>query len=359
MADMWGVQRGGWRKVAGWLVGAGIITGACVTIEEEPAVPGVAGESCRSRIDCAGGLACIDGICTKPGIEPDAGSLDAAIDQTPDTQDASPDVPADAQSEDGEAGDTTDAEADGDAPSSGAIGTWCHDTSDCNDGLTCARNKCSGSENGFKPTGRACVVIECTQPSDCCKIPSPNCPEYKLRCQAGSPTYCAQYQAQCVCDPGVWQCREEQCISTPKCTSTEGCVLGDVCSNGVCVECATNNDCAPGYRCNANQCEFPCSINEHCGDFEECQSGECVHVGCSVHAECRAHFNGAVDAACVDGTCRRPCYRDYDCRQGAFGNSDGYTCFAGYCYPIGCETDLECRILLANQLTHNTRTECR
>lgn len=55
--------------------------------------------------------------------------------------------------------------------------------------------------------------------------------------------------------------------------------------------------------CDSGKCSVPCVYSEDCPDFEVCDGGKCVFVGCNTDAECRAYFDlenqtGNIKAVC-------------------------------------------------------------
>jgi hypothetical protein len=316
------------------LLGAAI---ACVTIEDDPAPrrpTGGTGESCFTRADCSSGLGCIANVCT---------DLDAAADA-----EVAPDGGA---AGDGEGGSTDSAVAAEPAK----IGDACTDSAGCAAGLACVRGVCSGSENGLVPTGKECVVIACRAPADCCPKPSSSCSYYEQQCTAGVTSYCTLFDSQCVCKESDWSCVNDQCKYAPACGPNDTCAQARVCVDSLCVECATDADCAAGRHCVANACVIACTRDEQCALFHRCEASSCVWVGCSTDRECITLTNDPL-AACLDGNCRASCVSDGDCNPDGF---DGSVCYEGYCQPMGCETDDECRISLSGQLTGNKEAECR
>jgi hypothetical protein len=326
------------------------LAGSCTTIDDarrEEAKGGV-GESCRTRADCDTGLACIATICTDPAAPPDA----------------SP----------GEAGDPCASNADCgeeltcldsacvkvssllEAGEAAAIGEPCSSHDDCDTGLECVRDVCSGSEHGLEPTGKECVIVECRETEDCCPEPHSNCDLYKSICdQGGGQNYCEWYDENCVCRLEEWACVAEKCEYTPSCSDDGDCSFDEVCISSRCAQCREDSDCGGALVCDDGKCVDRCEKHEQCPIFHECQSGSCVEVGCASDLECVALFADAF-AACIDAECRRPCSSDADCNPGGFQQ---VVCASGYCVPLGCETDEQCRIELQSQLDGNDEAECR
>lgn len=93
----------------------------------------------------------------------------------------------------------------------------------------------------------------------------------------------------------------------PKCDSDETCKdKGEVCVQGQCVECATDENCKPGFVCNANRCmpKAECVDDTGCGPGRKCKAGKC-----SVAEE---------NASREPGTCAQPtdCPSGEDCING-------------------------------------------
>jgi peptidoglycan-associated lipoprotein len=66
----------------------------------------------------------------------------------------------------------------------------------------------------------------------------------------------------------------------PNCKSDENCTeKGEVCVQGQCRECATTDNCKPGFVCEANKCtpKPECGFGAgECGTGKKCSSGKCV-----------------------------------------------------------------------------------
>jgi hypothetical protein len=143
------------------------------------------------------------------------------------------------------------------------------------------------------------------------------------------------------------------------CTEDLDCINGlqRFCSDdNVCVQCKSDGDCtAAGSHCVAGVCQAGCTANEHCGQLEACQEGECVHVGCSTDRQCY-FLTGDDRSRCVDKNCQTPCKNDAECAD------PFHICANDVCFFAGCDTDEECRAVLGleNQSpTSLDRAVCR
>jgi peptidoglycan-associated lipoprotein len=82
----------------------------------------------------------------------------------------------------------------------------------------------------------------------------------------------------------------------PKCKTDDDCKEhGEVCVQGECKECATDNNCKAGFVCDANKCvpKPECRDDGQCGANKKCHSGKCVEATsskepgtCSVSDDC-------------------------------------------------------------------------
>ena len=113
-------------------------------------------------------------------------------------------------------------------------------TDECNSNVPC--------QTGFTCENGACVAI----PQPLCS--ASNCPGTKDGC------YCSS--DRCVSCGQGYTCSQSRCVpETPvinTCRSTNDCVSGNVCVNGVCqqkpAECFTNSDCGSNYECKSGSC---------------------------------------------------------------------------------------------------------
>jgi len=104
------------------------------------------------------------------------------------------------------------------------------------------------------------------------------CKEHNEVCVQGQCKECATDQN---CKAG-FQCQENRCVPKAECSPEKGCGPGKHCEAGKCMpnECEGDKDCPRGGKCVNNKCEAPregsCSTNEDCRTGQECSNGTCV-----------------------------------------------------------------------------------
>lgn len=102
------------------------------------------------------------------------------------------------------------------------------------------------------------------------------CKEHNEVCVQGQCKECATDQN---CKSG-FMCQENRCVPKPECTPEEGCGPGKRCEGGKCVvhECDADADCPNGGKCRENRCmpAGSCSTNDDCPTGEDCQAGLCA-----------------------------------------------------------------------------------
>lgn len=239
-------------------------------------------------------------------------------------------------------------------------GENCTARNDCVEGLACVNNTCVQHEYNISPEASHCELIQCESDDECCTIDlsDDECDDLEDDCNAGNFGACNQYEDECVCD---LECQDSQCIQldeTEDCVDDFDCAFGETCANGECVQCESDGDCDGDDQCVSGVCEPTCKVDSNCPLFHECNSGECVETGCTTDREC-IHYTDNHRAECHDetGSCSLPCDTDSDCNQGSFGQFE--VCDNGICVFIGCESDQECRTALQLEGTDNyERAEC-
>lgn len=100
----------------------------------------------------------------------------------------------------------------------------------------------------------------------------------------------------------------------PKCDSDENCKEHhEYCVNGQCRECATDQNCKPGFVCQNNACvpKPECTDDAACGAGRKCEAGKCVAKGCAQDADCGPNAR-CTNKVCVPNTCAT----NEDCRTG-------------------------------------------
>lgn len=355
----------------------------------QPDTRGKRGETCLARNDCDSGLACISGICSQNefaiGVEPKQCTRIECEEDVDCCGDKLTEVPEKCAGRD-QICDPANRLIEG------CTTTTCTSNTVCNGG-TCTPGTCSGTgdpcETATDCGTNTCVIPvgeasgTCSQTLTFCtsnlNCTPPTCSTRFCNCQ--NPDYdptadiCTDPMCEDVC---LLRCTDNLCLEDKSCKTDNECLaLGlQICDGGRCVECTTDKDCdvKNDETCEKGICTKPCTQNEECGLFEECQKGDCVYVGCTSDRECilAASRNSAPEnpgtTAAVSGgaddprlyqclategskykTCKIPCENDGSCGQ--FQVCDG-----GFCKFIGCETDEECRSYLGitNQMTSDS-----
>lgn len=361
-----------------WFVWALLLLAACGdSVTVNGVAKGALGESCRARNDCDEGLFCRDLVCTNSS--PTQGADGGVVLSTRGDRGETCQRRDDCQASLACIGNVcTDAPLDAgtDFSSSGKRGEDCEATRDCAAGLVCVNSRCRESNFGLDYTPKVCDVVECAANADCCKSFEANrsytvaqCNTMKATCEAGAalgvaPTECSTYRYYCVCPS---RCDQESCKAQvgTSCLISSECdtyYFPGGCVNGRCAACTSDSQCLQAYQpyCVANQCVAckanehcpgagqacvmgvcqsagACTLNEHCGTFEACQSGKCVDVGCGTDRECFFE-TGNERAKCQNKKCTSPCESDAECGESF------HICHEGNCQFVGCNTDEECRI---------------
>lgn len=99
----------------------------------------------------------------------------------------------------------------------------------------------------------------------------------------------------------------------PLCASNDQCRAHDeVCVNGQCVACATDDQCKRGFSCIANKCApAACGPNRPCEAGKSCVADKCVTstgatssaVAADAGTSCSVDTDCSSGEACVAGTC--------------------------------------------------------
>lgn len=158
---------------------------------------------------------------------------------------------------------------------------------------------------------------------------------------ASQRTLLAQYQAQCSEDR---VCEQNRCVAAMKddCSSDDECLNG-YCVNAACQQCGNNDHCAEDHRCDSGECVRTCETDLECPHFHSCENNSCVERGCETDRECIAFTKNALSTCAIDsGKCDIPCHIDADCSD--IDDFNFQTCESGSCVHIGCASDEECRL---------------
>jgi hypothetical protein len=321
----------------------------CTTEEELPR--GGSGESCTRRADCAEGLLCLFGICATGG---DSG-VDLPVGEGGACQ-------ARSDCREGLVCTANVCEpAMSGVPSGnryGGRGESCEAKNDCAEPLACVGNVCRDVMLSLSHTGKDCLRIECEAAEDCCTdfVPNANCDAYRDNCEV-DPIFCNTYRALCECNE---TCVDALCVgAAPGCSMDAECTSAQTpfCADGTCKQCREDSQCAgAGTQCVEGVCMAACSQDEQCPLLHACEDSACVMVGCASDRECVFANHDAL-AICVDTECKVPCDGDDDCVS---EDNQFQVCEEGQCVFVGCETDAECRALLGLfQQTGSARAVCR
>jgi len=321
--------------------------GAC-----EGTARGGAGESCTRRDDCEEGLRCVAQVCVEGAA--DAGVVGTAVGAGGDCRARRDCLPGlvcrDQRCE------VDDAALADDRYS--ARGESCEAKNDCLDELACVMGVCRDVSVPLMRVPKSCYRLECEADEECCTdfVPSDDCDLYQENCET-DPIFCNTYRSLCECNQ---RCEEALCTAgAPGCESDAECVSQQTpfCVDRMCKQCADDTHCqGVGSTCEKGVCRTPCQRHEECALLSECQDGRCVEVGCKSDREC-VFLLGDTLAECLDTECLVPCQADSDCMT---AGTEFQICEGGKCVFVGCESDAECRALLQIENTSDpTRAVCR
>lgn len=198
----------------------------------------------------------------------------------------------------------------------------CGSSSECKSGLLCIDQICIQNDYPVSTEAKECKLIECETTKDCCGDRDE--------------------------DDCFYACEEQKCsYKREQCQEDDDCrfINGGLCESGRCVQCKTTADCADEEDiCVEGRCIEGCKVDDECPVFNNCQAGQCVHVGCVSDRECILYSRNA-DAKCEESkdekdkgkkSCSIPCEENAEC-----GTLN--VCEDGECKFLGCETDTDCR----------------
>lgn len=116
----------------------------------------------------------------------------------------------------------------------------------------------------------------------------PNC-ETDATCQAdGNAEVCVEGRCvECATDDQCkegFTCQGNRCVPPTECDASRPCADGLQCSPaGQCVECLSSGECSDEQWCRAGSCvsrpEGACEDNSHCGMGENCVANRCEQAG--------------------------------------------------------------------------------
>ncbi len=326
-----------------------------------PAASGQRGETCDARNNCASGLACIQGVCAQNQFEVSPQSKECVLHECAETADCCGGKPSTAPAKCANVVSICDTPT---IPGCTSDFLSCTSSAEC-DGGVCGLGICSYTSTSCDDAN-PCAQDTCV--TGTCSISSVSCPNGQSDCATNT---CLSRECSCenpvhdpfdpICtDPDCTDvctviCQDSLCVEDETCETDTDCIgsfTGPVCLEGSCVGCATDDDCDTenDFACNANhQCEKPCTKNEECPTFSECQKGDCAVVGCKSDLECVLWFGnvGSGDNDPRQGKCMAvagstvkqcaiPCEVDTECGESS-------VCEDGVCTLLGCATDADCR----------------
>lgn len=324
---------------------------------------GERGESCQARNDCGGGLACVNGICSKNDFDISVNAKHCDRIECGEDKDCCGDRPREAPAKCNNRTSVCLTPTVDDCYT-----TMCTSNSDCGEGV-CSPGVCSVTGAGSCTSDDECEDDVCDLTLSACTLSGTYCTSdsaclgtsscVNRFCNCVNPEYnptddiCTDEDCDNVC---TLRCDNELCVPDTSCDDDDDCVgISDICEDGRCVECVDDDDCDDDdEECVNNFCEKPCSSNEECPLFHACDDGECVARGCGSDTECILAAsrlgNGAVEDPrlyqCLEASgdsdmrvCKLPCENDASC-------ASFEVCDDGYCVFIGCKTNEECRAYL-------------
>jgi len=325
-----------------------------------PAGRGARGEACQARNDCKGGLACVNGTCSKNDFDISVQAMHCDRVECSDDEDCCGDRPREAPAKcANRISVCLTPTLPGCTPS-----LTCTSDSQCGDGACVGNCSLGGGTCGEDADCTAADVCDtsigyCTLTGDPCSDDTyclgPATCDYRV-CNCANPDY--DYSDPICTDPDcddicTLRCDAELCVPDTSCDDDADCAgsVADICENSRCVECVEDDDCSDSdEECVSNVCEKPCEENEECPLFHACDDGECVERGCGSDTECilaASRAGGGYEDPrmyqCLESetepdmhVCKLPCENDAGC-------ASSEVCSDGYCVFIGCKTDEECR----------------
>jgi len=120
------------------------------------------------------------------------------------------------------------------------------------------------------------------------------------------------------CPKGTFCSADKICLDFGKCFLSSDCIGGQVCDDGVCVECQTSKDClgVPGKpvcddgkcvgciknsQCHSGVCDTSVKRCVGCTKDSQCSSGHCLTNRC---VQCKTDKDCFVGSSCIGGTCK-------------------------------------------------------
>ncbi|RYZ02774.1 MAG: hypothetical protein EOO73_30385 [Myxococcales bacterium] len=221
------------------------------------------------------------------------------------------------------------------------LSSVCRINSDCSELLACVFERCHEECTSSRDCERGSRCMRTSQGRNVCQLPDESACSDELPCP-GDQVCGADAQCRDGCRSDD-ECVSEQVCSRATCADPveldkggvlppapgpqatpvpcgfdSDCPLPLVCSSGTCrPECARDEDCAAGERCEDASCvasPLPgsCLRSSDCGEGDVCKGGRCEPAAapsaCDFDSDC-----GVDGQHCESGTCRCECATDAEC----------------------------------------------
>ena len=125
-------------------------------------------------------------------------------------------------------------------------------------------------------------------------------------------------------------------VDDGRCSIDNPCVGGLLCSDGTCVGCIADGDCAVDERCDAHVCVERIQVNGECIFSNECTGALVCDRTTKTCVECRTGRDCQGGQVCIANDCVDPvpCQSDLQCTP------SGLVCGPGYC--VSCNSYADC-----------------
>jgi hypothetical protein len=326
------------------------------------------GEGCQKSADCTGDLACVGGVCAKPGTTIiDAGSEDTDAAGTPEV------VQTDGQVNDDIAA-PTDACASTCLPGACVdgcgkpCGVTCSDGSACTMDDACKAGVCVGQAIACDDKN-SCTDEACDPGSGCKHTPNAaSCDDDNPctvgdackdgTCQPGKAKDCALPGGDaCVvgkCSITGGKCKFSDAVDGTSCDDGSACSIGDACKTGACsgqkLECDDKNPCTADTcdmktGCMHQNVTAGCDDGNGCTESDLCKDGSCLSgtvKACDDGAPCTKDVCNLKTGACVSDAAP---FEGTGCDADGSACTVGDICSVGVCKPgnkVNCDDSNAC-----------------
>jgi hypothetical protein len=317
--------------------------------------PGESCQSCSRDCGCSGGTLCCNGVCVEPACVSDSqcdDSKDCTLDRCLNSNTCLARCETQAITQcangDGCCPDSCDANNDNDCVAKCGNGLCepgescesCQQDCGCSSGTVCRSGLCvepACSSDTDCDDEDACTLDGCIMPgtceAECAYEQRSSCANNDGCCPAGC-TSSDDDDCSASCGNGVCE-SSENCL---RCRQDCGCMGGQLCCSGLCVEprCSSDYDCGDGKSCTVDWCLNPGSCVAECDNRE---IAVCMHNdGC-----CASGCSSATDSDCSSSCGNRLCEAGESCTscEQDCGCGSGLCC-GGMCVEPLCVADYEC-----------------